>query len=475
MIAAQVVLADGIAAAIVAVFVLTLFGAYFISSRRRGVNANGDPHASVEREEQLARREATIDGVLQSLHQRETRLEIRQRELESREVELQRLEALQLEELERLAGLRSDEAKALLLQRHDESVRQSARRIAAAVEDDARERAEHRARDIVATAVQRLAESVTLSITTTAVAIPDAEMKSRIIGKEGRNIRAFEERSGVNLLIDEQPDAVVLSSFDPKRREIARAALEGLIADGRIYPSTIEEQLEQAAARAEQIATQAASEAAIAVGVHNLAPALLALLGELHFRSSYGYNVLQHSVETAHLAGMMALELGVDATLVRRAALLHDVGKTRTHEDEGSHARLGAELLARWDESAAVCHAVEAHHGEVEPLTVEAVLLQAADAVSLSRPGGKRAQLEQYLTRLRRIEGICEGFAGVERAHAMQAGRDIRVMVCPDSVNDEQVRDLARRIAERVEGEVARPGRLTVTVVRELRATETVR
>jgi len=474
MIAAQVVLAGGTAAAVVALFVLTLFGVYLISPwRRRG--ANGDAQATVEREAQLARREATIDGVLQGLHQRETRLETRERELESRQVELQRLEALQQEELEQLAGLRSDEAKALLLQRHDESVRQSARRIAAAIEDDARERAEHRARDIVATAVQRLAESVALSITTTAVAIPDAEMKSRIIGKEGRNIRAFEERSGVNLLIDELPDAVVLSSFDPKRREIARAALEGLIADGRIYPSTIEEQLLQAAAQAEQIATQAASEAANAVGVHNLAPELLVLLGELHFRSSYGYNVLQHSVETAHLAGMMALELGVDATLVRRAALLHDVGKTRTHEDEGSHARLGAELLARWDESAAVCHAVEAHHGEVEPLTLEAVLLQAADAVSSSRPGGKREQLEQYLTRLRRIEDICEGFAGVERAHAMQAGRDIRVMVCPDSVNDEQVRDLARRIAERVEGEVARPGRLTVTVVRELRATETVR
>ncbi|HWH31146.1 MAG TPA: ribonuclease Y, partial [Egibacteraceae bacterium] len=377
--------------------------------------------------------------------------------------------------LERAAGLTAEQARRELLAGEEEAVRLRVRRLAADLEAEAREHAEARARDLIATAVQRLALSTVSPATTVAVPLPEGDMKARIIGKEGRNIRTFEERTGVNVVIDELPDAVLLSSFDPRRREVARVALRALIADGRIYPTTIEEQVALAEEHVSVETERAAIDAATDARVYDLSPELVESLGELYVRTSYGQNVLQHSVEVAHLAGMMAQELGVDADLARRAGLLHDIGKARGQDEPGSHAAVGARLAARIGEPAEVCHAIEAHHGEVEPATPEAVLVQVADQISLSRPGGPREPLEQHMSRMRAIEELCRSFDGVERVHAMQAGRDIRVMVSPKRVGDEEARELARTIAARVESELAFPGRVAVTVVRELRATEFVR
>ena len=427
------------------------------------------------RDERLSRREETLDAMLSGLRDREAQAQEVQAAATERLHEAEQLVDRHTGALERLAGLTAEDARRELLERQLDEVRRRVRRVAADLEAEAREHAEMRARDIICTAVQRLALPTVSPATTVVVPLPDAEMKARIIGKEGRNIRSFEERTGVNLVVDEVPEAVLLSCFEPKRREIARIALAGLIADGRIYPTTIEEHVTRAQQQVEVEALRAAREASEEARVDALHPELIALLGELYLRTSFGQNVLRHAVEVAHLAGLMAQELGVDADLARRAGLLHDIGKAQSHEEEGSHARVGAEFAARFGESPEVCHAIEAHHGEVEPATPEAVLLQAADTISLSRPGGRREHLEHYMTRLRRIEEVCLAFDGVERVHAMQSGRDIRVMVSPQRVGDDDTRDLARRIAARVESEITFPGRVAVTVVRELRATEIVR
>ena len=465
------------AAAVLAGVLAALFTRRALRSglTRRRAELSALRESAEARDERLSRREETLDAMLTDLREREVHAE----ELHARATErlalADRLVAEHRLALEQSAGLTAEDAHRELLERELDDVRRRVRRMAADLESEAREHAEHRARDLICTAVQRLALSTVSPATTVAVSLPDGDMKARIIGKEGRNIRAFEERSGVNLIVDEVPQAVLLSCFEPRRREIARIALVGLIADGRIYPTSIEQQLAQAEERLGAEMQRAAREAAEAARVDALHPELVTVLGELYLRTSFGQNVLQHSVEVAHLAGLMAHELGLDADEVRRAGLLHDIGKAQSHEEEGSHARAGAELAARYGESRDICHAIEAHHGEVEPATPAAVLLQAADTISLSRPGGRREHLEQYMSRLRRIEELCLAFDGVERVHAMQAGRDIRVMVSPHHVGDADTRDLARQIAASVESEISFPGRVAVTVVRELRATEIVR
>lgn len=465
----------GVVAALAALVAVVLT---WLALRRGNVAARAELTAMREsadaRDERLARREETLDAVLTAVQEREARADEAHAAATARLEAAERLVAEHAAAVERLAGLTAEEARRTLLERELEGVRRQARRLAADLEAEAHEQAEHRARDIICTAVQRLALSTAGPAVSVVVPLRDGDMKARIIGKEGRNIRTFEERTGVNLVVDDTPDAVVLSSFDPRRREIARIALTELLADGKIYPTTIEQQVARAEERVNLESQRAAREAAEAARIEDLHPELLALLGELYLCTSYGQNVLQHAVEVAHLCGLMAHELGLDPDLARRAGLLHDIGKARGHEDEGSHARVGAELAARFGERPEVCHAIEAHHGEVQPVTSEAVLLQAADTISLSRPGGRRENLEQHMTRLRRIEELCLAFDGVEKAHAMQAGRDIRVMVSPQRVGDDDARELARQIAARVETEVGYPGRIAVTVVRELRATEIV-
>jgi ribonuclease Y len=427
-----------------------------------------------ERDERLTQREGTLDAVLRGIEERESQLAAREADLQCRRALVDDLVAEQTAKLEHLAGFSADSARDALFAREEAEARRRGRQIAAELADRARAEAERRAQDIIATAVQRLALSVTAPATTVSVPVPDSAMKARIIGRDGRNIRAFEEQTGVNLVVDEAPDTVVLSCFDPHRREVARLALAELIEQGRIYPSTIEIEVARAAERAEEAAMRAAEEATRSARVDDLHPELLRLLADLHFRMSFGQNVLQHSIEVAHLAALMAVELGLDPDIARRAGLLHDIGKARSQLDEGSHAQVGAEMAARYGEGGRVCHAIEAHHRQVEPRTVEAVLLQAADAASQARPGGRREPLDQYMTRLRRIEELCQDFPGVQRVHAMQAGAEVRIMVAPEQVNDDEARLLVRRIAQRLEGELGHPGQITVTVVREMRATQSI-
>ena len=343
------------------------------------------------------------------------------------------------------------------------------------VEARARAEADARARTIITSAIQRVASEQTAESTVAVLHLPGDEMKGRIIGREGRNIRAFEAVSGVNLIIDDTPEAVLLSCFDPVRREVARLALETLVADGRISPHRIEEVLERSRAQVEQASLRAGEDALVEVGMTDIHPEVVTLLGRLRFRTSYGQNVLRHLVESAHLAGLMAAELGLEPTLAKRCAFLHDIGKALTHEVEGTHAAVGAELARRYGENEAVAHAIEAHHDEVEPSTVEAVLTQAADAISGSRPGARRESLESYVKRLGRLEEIATAHEGVEKAYAMQAGREVRVLVQPDTVDDLQAQVIARDVAKQVEEELTYPGQVRITVIRESRATEVAR
>jgi len=467
----------GAAAAVAAAVLVASAVARQVALRRAGLSVARLQRLleqTEERADSLNQREATLDAVLRGVDERDSQLTAREADLQQRRARIDELVAEQAAKLEALAGFSAESARDALFAREEAEARRRGQQIAADLEDRARAEAERRAQDIIATAVQRLALSVTAPATTVSVPVPDSVMKARIIGRDGRNIRAFEEHTGVNLIIDDVPDGVVLSCFDPHRREVARLALVELIQQGRIYPSTIETEVARAAERANGVALRAAEEAARSARVDDLHPELLRLLADLHFRTSFGQNVLQHSVEVAHLAGLMAAELGLDPDIARRAGLLHDIGKARSQFDDGSHAQVGAEIAARYGEGGRICHAIEAHHREVEPHTVEAVLLQAADAVSQTRPGGRREPLEQYMTRLRRIEELCQDFDGVERVHAMQAGAEVRIMVAPEQVDDDEARVLVRRIAQRLEEELGHPGQITVTVVRETRATESV-
>jgi ribonucrease Y len=436
----------------------------------------GQLRADLERREvRLAERESRLDGELRTLEQRSAALVEAGQELERQRGELARLEDERREVLERAAGLTADQAKAELVAGIENQAKREAAIIVRETENQARRDGESRARRIVTLAIQRVASEQTSESVVSVLHLPGDEMKGRIIGREGRNIRAFESVTGVNLIIDDTPEAVLLSCFDPVRREVGRLTLEHLVLDGRIHPQRIEEAYERSKAEVAQLCVRAGDDAMVELGITDMHPELVTLLGQLRYRTSYGQNVLGHLVESAHIAAMMASELGLDPALLRRCTVLHDIGKALTHEVEGSHALIGAEIARRYGEPADVVHAIEAHHNEVEVRTVEAVLTQAADAISGGRPGARRESLEAYVKRLERLEEIATAHDGVEKVFAMQAGREIRVMVKPDRVDDIQAQVIARNVAKQVEDELTYPGQIRVTVVRESRATEFAR
>ncbi|MGH3482756.1 MAG: ribonuclease Y [Nocardioidaceae bacterium] len=430
----------------------------------------------VERREiRLAERSDRLDAKLSALDERSGELTAREAELERKRTELLDIEAERTALLERVAGLSAADARAELIAEIEGDAKRDAMRTVREIERTATEEGEALAKRILTTTIQRLAPGQTAESVVTVVPLPGGDMKGRIIGREGRNVRTFEQVTGVNVIVDDTPDAVLLSCFDPVRRETARVALEQLVVDGRIHPSRIEEVFEQSKAEVERLCVRAGEDAAVEFGITDLHPELVRTMGQLRYRTSYGQNVLDHLRESAHLAGLMADEIGLDRTMCVRGALLHDLGKALTHEAEGSHALVGADLARRYGEFDDVVHAIEAHHNEVEPRTVEAILVQAADAISGSRPGARRESLESYVKRLKRLEAIAGSKPGVDRVFAMQAGREVRVMVLPDEVDDIQAQVLARDIAKEYEEELTYPGQVKVVVVRESRSTEVAR
>jgi ribonuclease Y len=461
------------------------------SAARRGAEreiallaaATKEQSADVERRAaRMDERERLHSEEGERLTERENRLKIshntlleREKKVTAREQKLDEAEEERRHELERIAGLTADSARAELVEVIEAQAKREAALLVRDIENDARATGEQRARHIVVDAIQRVASEQTAESVVSVLHLPGDEMKGRIIGREGRNIRAFESVTGVNLIIDDTPEAVLLSCFDPVRREIGRLTLEKLVLDGRIHPHRIEEVFETARQEVERLCQRAAEDALVEVGITEIHPELVTLLGRLRYRTSYGQNVLKHLVETAHIAGIMAAELRLDAPTIKRCAFLHDIGKALTHEVEGSHALIGADLARKYGESDEVVHAIEAHHNEVQPQTIEAVLTQASDACSGGRPGARRESLEAYVKRLERIEEIAGGKAGVEKVFAMQAGREIRVMVKPDDVDDIGAAVLARDVAKQIEEELTYPGQIRVTVVRESRVTEIAR
>ena len=420
------------------------------------------------REDRLGEREQRVDELAKRAEQRAA-------DLDARSAELDKLGAEHRLELERIAGLSGDQAKGELVAAIENQAKRDAARIVRDIESEAQRDGNKRARKIVTLAIQRIASEQTSESVVSVLHLPGDEMKGRIIGREGRNIRAFESVTGVNLIIDDTPEAVLLSCFDPVRREVGRLTLERLVLDGRIHPQRIEESYERSKAEIEALCVRAGEDALIEVGITDMHPELTNLLGRLRYRTSYGQNVLKHLIESAHIAGMMASELGLDPVLLKRCTLLHDIGKALTHEVQGSHALIGAEIARKYGEPEDVVHAVEAHHNEVEVRTVEAVLTQAADAISGSRPGARRESLEAYVQRLERLEAIANAQEGVEKVFAMQAGREIRIMVKPGDVDDIQAQVIAHDVAKRVEDELTYPGQIRVTVIRESRAIEFAR
>ncbi|HZV25222.1 MAG TPA: ribonuclease Y [Acidothermaceae bacterium] len=424
------------------------------------------------REHRLADREARIDAVQRDVEVRERDLAKLESEVTRRRAELEDVAEERRLILERTAGLTAEAAKAELVTTMQNQAKREAAIVVRDIERAATEDGDRRARNIVTLAIQRVASEQTAESVVSVLHLPSDDMKGRIIGREGRNIRAFETVTGVNLIIDDTPEAVLLSCFDPVRREVGRITLEKLVLDGRIHPHRIEEIYERSVAEVEQLCARAGEDALVEVGITSIHPELVALLGQLRYRTSYGQNVLKHLIESAHLAGIMASELRLDQALLKRCALLHDIGKALTHEVQGSHAIIGAEVARKYGENEDVVHAIEAHHNEVEVRTIEAVLTQAADAISGSRPGARRESLESYVQRLGRLEEIATSYEGVEKVFAMQAGREVRVMVLPDQVDDIQAQVIARDIAKQIEEELTYPGQIRVTVVRESRATE---
>jgi ribonucrease Y len=423
-------------------------------------------------ENRLIQREENLERRAEGLDKREHQISSVQGQIQKKEADLDTAIAEEKARLEQLAGMTADEAKTILMRRIEEDVKHDAAAMIREVESSAREEADKRARNIVGIAIQRVAADHTAESTVSVIHLPSDDMKGRIIGREGRNIRAFEQATGINLIIDDTPEAVILSSFDPVRREIARITLESLIADGRIHPARIEELHKKAETLVDAQIHEAGEQAVFETGVHALHAELVRTLGRLKFRTSYGQNVLKHSLEVSYLAGVMAAELGVDVKLAKRAGLLHDLGKAIDHEVEGPHALIGAELAKRLGESKDVVHSIEAHHGDTEATTVEAVLVQAADAISAARPGARRETLESYIKRLEKLEALAESHKGVEKSYAMQAGREIRIMVKPDQITDADSVVLARDIAKQIEDEMEYPGQIKVIVIRESRATE---
>ena len=425
-----------------------------------------------KQERRLEQKEATLDKKTEAFERKEDELNRRLAGVQQTQAQAEEIRKQQLEALEKISGLTQEQAKQFLLDSIEQDVRHEAAQKIKEIEQQLKDEAEEKGREIIATAIQRCAADHVAEITVSVVPLPNDEMKGRIIGREGRNIRTIETLTGVDLIIDDTPEAITVSCFEPVRREVARLALEKLIADGRIHPTHIEEMVAKARREVDAVIKSEGERAVLETGVRGLHPELVKLLGRLHYRTSYGQNVLQHSIEVAHLAGMMAAELGADVATAKRAGLLHDIGKAVDHELEGTHVALGVEFLRKYHEREDVIHAVQAHHNDVEPQTVVACLVQAADAISAARPGARRENIENYIKRLEKLEEITGSYPGVETSYAIQAGREVRVMVKPEQVSEDDMVILARELAKRIESELEYPGQIKVHVLRETKVIE---
>ena len=425
-----------------------------------------------KQERRLQQKEDTLDKKSDAYERKEEDLNRKLAKVTETQAAAEEIKKQQLETLEKISGLTQEQAKQYLLESIEEEVRHDAAMKIKEIEAELKDQAEDKAREVISTAIQRCAADHAAEVTVSVVALPNDEMKGRIIGREGRNIRTLETITGVDLIIDDTPEAITVSNFDPVRREIARLALEKLIADGRIHPTRIEDMVEKAKKEVDRTIREEGERACYETGVHNLNPELVKILGRQKYRTSYGQNVLNHSIEVAHIAGLMASELGIDAALAKRAGLLHDLGKSIDHEVEGSHVQLGADLVRKYKENPVVVNAVEAHHGDVEPKTIIAVLVQAADAISAARPGARRENVENYIRRLQKLEELTGSYPGVDKAFAIQAGREVRIMVKPEVVTEDNMIILARDIAKKIESELEYPGQIKVNVIRETKAVE---
>ncbi len=429
--------------------------------------------AEIQRSERrIVQKEENLDKKLESIERREAGFAAKEEEINKQKAQIARLNEERVQELERISGLTSEQAKEYLLKTVEEDVKLDTAKLIKEMEHKAKEEADKKAKEYVVTAIQKCAADHVAETTISVVQLPNDEMKGRIIGREGRNIRTLETMTGVDLIIDDTPEAVILSGFDPIRREVARIALEKLIVDGRIHPARIEEMVEKAQKEVETMIREEGEAATLEVGVHGIHPELVRLLGRMKFRTSYGQNALKHSIEVAQLSGLLAAEIGVDVRTAKRAGLLHDIGKSVDHDMEGSHIQIGVDLCKKYKESPIIINAVEAHHGDVEPQSLIACIVQAADTISAARPGARRETLDTYTNRLKQLEDISNGFKGVEKSFAIQAGREIRIMVVPEQISDADMVLLARDIAKQIEAELEYPGQIKVNVIRESRVTD---
>ena len=444
-----------------------------IKTRNELEKETKERRAEVQRmERRVLSKEESLDRKLEAIEKREASYTAKEEDLKRKKSEIEKLHEQSVRELERISGLTSDQAKEYLLKTVEDEVKSDTAKLIKELESRAKEEAGKKAKEYVVTAIQRCAADHVAETTISVVQLPNDEMKGRIIGREGRNIRTLETMTGVDLIIDDTPEAVILSGFDPIRREVARIALEKLIVDGRIHPARIEEMVEKAQKEVETMIREEGEAAVLEVGVHGIHPELVKLLGRMKFRTSYGQNALKHSIEVAHLAGLLAGEIGLDVRVAKRAGLLHDIGKSIDHDVEGSHIQIGADLCKKYKESKVVINAVESHHGDVEPESLIACIVQAADTISAARPGARRETLETYTNRLKQLEDITKSFKGVDKSFAIQAGREIRIMVVPEQVSDADMVLLARDVSKQIEAELEYPGQIKVNVIRESRVTD---